>query len=95
MRPLLDNVIIERIEDKLKGGIELPESSKNKSLKGKVIAVGPGKNEYGKFIHPTVIVGDMVIFSKYGLNEIQVCGKDLLSMEAKHIVLILEGEEND
>lgn len=94
IKPLSDHILIEPIkeEEKTKGGIFLPETaSKEKSEEGKVVAVGPGKrNEKGEMIPISVKVGDTVLFTKYGPNEIKVDGKEYLIASESDILAIIE-----
>lgn len=88
--PTLDHVVVEPIEEELtsKSGIIIPETaSKEKPMKGKVIAVGEGKwDEDGeKRIPMEVAVGDTVLFSKYGPTEVKVDGKEVLILSASDI----------
>jgi chaperonin GroES len=88
--PTLDHVVVEPIEEELtsKSGIIIPETvSKEKPMKGKVIAVGEGKwDEDGeKRIPMEVKVGDTVLFSKYGPTEVKVDGKEVLILSASDI----------
>jgi len=93
LQPLNDHIFIEPIiEEKVtKSGIVLPESAeKEKPIKGKVVAAGPGKlNEKGERIKMSVKVGDMVLFKKYGPDEIQVDGKKYLVGEEADILAII------
>ena len=60
-------------EERKKGGIILPDTvQKERPEKAKVIAVGPGKCEDGKLVPMSVKKGDIVLFTKYGPNEIKV-----------------------
>ena len=45
VKPLNDGVLVKQVEEAqvTKGGIVIPDSSKEKPIEGKVIAVGPGK----------------------------------------------------
>ena len=63
-----------------KGGIVLPETAeKEKPIKGKVLAIGPGKkNDKGEIQPMSVKVGDMVLFKKYGPDEVELEGKKYL-----------------
>jgi len=63
-RPLFDRVLLKRTNDVDDvGGIIIPESAKEKSRKGIVVAIGPGvKNEKGILIPTELKVGDTVIF---------------------------------
>ncbi len=77
--PLGDRIVVEPIGDdgekKLASGIIIPDSvDKEKPSQGIVVAVGPGKYEDGKHIPLSVSVGDDVIFSKYGFDEIKIEG---------------------
>ena len=64
IQPLHDRVLIERIDEPHKGRIIIPEVAKERSFKGKVLAVGPGrKDEQGKRRSMSVKVGDLVCFN--------------------------------
>ena len=93
LKPLNDHLFIEPIaEEKMtKSGIVLPESAeKEKPIKGRVVAVGPGKlNEKGSRVKMSVKVGDLVLFKKYGPDEIQVDGKKYLVGEEADILAII------
>ena len=94
IKPLSDHVLLEPLkeEQKTKTGILLPETAEQeRSEQGTVIAVGPGKKgKDGSIIPLDVKVGDLVLFTKYGPNEIKIDGKDYLIAEAKDILAILE-----
>lgn len=94
IKPLADHVVIEPLkeEQKTKTGILLPETAEQeRSEQGTVVAVGPGKKgKDGRVIPLDVKVGDLVLFTKYGPNEVKVEGKEYLIAEAKDILAILE-----
>ena len=75
-----------------KSGIVLPESAeKERPVKGKVLAVGPGKtNEKGERISMSVKVGDVVLFKKYGPDEVELEGKKYLVADEDDILAIIE-----
>ena len=80
LNPLDDRVVIEPLEaeETTAGGIVLPDAAKEKSQRGKVLAVGPGKLlDSGERSPVGVVVGDEVLFGKYGGTEIEVDGKDV------------------
>ena len=80
LNPLDDRVVIEPLEaeETTAGGIVLPDAAKEKSQRGKVLAVGPGKLlDSGERSPVGVVVGDEVLFGKYGGTEIEVEGKDV------------------
>ncbi len=91
--PLGDRVLVEIIEEKTKtnSGIYIPETiDKEKPEQGKVIAVGEGKNEDGKLIPLPVKIGDTVVFSKYGYDEIKVEDKEYLIVKQDNILAIIK-----
>lgn len=92
-QPLNDHIFIEPIgEEKMtKSGIVLPDTAeKEKPIKGKVVAVGPGKlDEDGKRIPMSVKIGDIVLFKKYGPDELEVEGKKYLVGEEADILAII------
>lgn len=75
-----------------KSGIVLPDTAeKEKPIQGKVVAVGPGKfNEKGERLPMSVKVGDIVLFKKYGPDEIEIDGKKYLVGEETDILAIIE-----
>lgn len=93
-QPLSNHVFIEPIdEDKVtKSGIVLPDTAeKEKPIKGKILAVGPGKaSEKGERIPMSVKVGDIVLFKKYGPDEIEIDGKKYLVGDEDDILAIVE-----
>ena len=96
IKPLGDRVVIERIESDTKtaGGIIIPDTAKEKPKQGKVVAVGAGnKDENGKRIPVDVNVGDIVLFTQWGGNEIKLDGKEYLVLkEADVIGVIVTGK---
>jgi chaperonin GroES len=94
IRPLGDRVLIESVpeEERTKSGILLPDTiEKERPEQGKVIAVGPGKfNEEGKPMPMSVKKGDIVLFTKYGPNEIKVDGKEYLIAREDDILAVIE-----
>jgi len=93
-KPLSNHLFIEPIseEQKTKGGIVLPDTAeKEKPIKGKVIAVGPGKlNEKGERVPMSVKVGNVVLFKKYGPDEIEIEDKKYLVGDEDDILAIIE-----
>ncbi|MFV0530788.1 MAG: co-chaperone GroES [Flavobacteriales bacterium] len=87
IKPLADRVVIEpqAAETKTAGGIIIPDNSKEKPQKGKVVAVGPGKKD-----EPiTVKKGDIVLYGKYSGTELNWEGNDLLIMKESEILAII------
>ncbi len=94
--PLNDKVLIKPYtkEEKTESGIILPDTaSKERPEEGEVIAVGPGaRNEEGKRVAiDDLTVGDRVVFTKYGPQEVKVDGEELLLVAYKDILAKIEG----
>lgn len=93
LKPLSDHVIVKAIEEDstTKSGIVLPDSAKEKSQKGEVIAVGPGKLlDNGQRATMEVQVGNTVLFAKYGPNEVNIDGEDYLILTESDIYAIIQ-----
>ncbi|MDL1969994.1 MAG: co-chaperone GroES [Candidatus Desulfofervidaceae bacterium] len=93
IRPLHDRVLVKRIEEetKTKGGIIIPDTAKEKPIKGKVIAVGEGRVlDNGQKVPVSVKVGDKIIFSKYAGTEIKIEGEEHLIMREDDILGVIE-----
>ena len=94
IKPLSDHVFIEPVDDETKteSGIVIPDTAdKEKPMMGKVVAVGEGRrDEDGKLIPMSVKIGDIVLFKKYGPDEIEVDGKKYLVGEETDILAIIE-----
>jgi chaperonin GroES len=87
MKPINDRVVVKPApaEEKTKGGIIIPDTAKEKPLKGEVVAVGPGKD--GNLM--TVQVGDTVLYGKYAGQELHYNGEDYLIMREDDILVVL------
>lgn len=93
IQPLFDLVLIKPLEqeEKTRGGIILPESAKEKPQKGKVMAVGPGAlDEDGKRIKMDIRENMVVMYKKWGGNEVKVNGEEWLLVEQKDILAIVD-----
>lgn len=93
IRPLNDRLLVKRLaeEEKTAGGIIIPDSAKEKPAEGEVVAVGPGKlSDNGERIALQVVVGDKVLFSKYGGTDVKIDGDDYLIMREDDILGIVE-----
>lgn len=70
-------------------GIVLPDSSKEKPAQGVVVAVGPGKkNDDGRTVALSVKVGDKIMFSKYGYDEVTIDGTEYYLIREDSITYI-------
>jgi chaperonin GroES len=84
--------LIRRIEEKetVKGGIIIPDSAKEKSQEGEVIAAGAGKIlENGTILPVEVKAGDRILFGKYSGTEIKIEGQDYIILREDEIIGIL------
>lgn len=93
VRPLNDKVLIERgkAEDKTKGGIILPEGSKEKPKEGKIVAVGQGRmSDKGERLPFQVKKGDRVLFKSYAGTDVKLDGKDYILMSEEEILAVIE-----
>jgi chaperonin GroES len=92
-RPLHDRIVVKRLEEDAKsaGGIIIPDTVKEKPMRGEIVAVGPGaRDESGKINAPDVKVGDIVLFGKWSGTEVKIDGVDLLIMKESDIMGVIE-----
>lgn len=89
--PILDNILILPLEaeEKTASGLYIPDSAKEKPQKGKVVEVGPGKFENGNLIKPGVKKGEIVIFKKWGGEELTIEGKDYKLVKEEDILAVI------
>lgn len=94
VKPLQDRLVIKPVEEEQKtsGGIIVPDTAtKEKPVRGEVIAVGPGKfDENGKRMPMDVKVGDEVMYGKYAGTEFKQDDQKLLIVDYSDILAILE-----
>ncbi|MCG3184096.1 MAG: 10 kDa chaperonin [Planctomycetes bacterium] len=93
LRPLDDNIIVKphEAEEKTAGGIVLPDSAKERPLRGEVVAVGPGRTlRSGKRLEPSVKKGDIVMFGKYSGSDVKVDGVEHKILREAEILAIIE-----
>ena len=93
--PLGDRIVVlpseKEGEKKLASGIIIPETvDKEKPAKGEVIAVGVGKYEDGKRVPMQVKVGDTVLFSKYGYDEVKIDGVEYYILSESNILGVVK-----
>ena len=92
-RPLHDRVVVRRIDedDKTAGGIIIPDTAKEKPMRGQIVAVGDGaRDDEGARIPLDVRVGDHVLFGKWSGTEVRIDGEELLVMKESDIMGVLE-----
>jgi chaperonin GroES len=92
IKPLSDRVVIKPAppDEKVQGGIIIPDTAKEKPQKGEIVAVGPGKvSDAGQTIAPAVKVGDMVLYGKYSGTEVTIDGEDYLIVRESDILAVI------
>ena len=87
IKPLADRVLIlpAPAEEKTIGGIIIPDTAKEKPLRGEVVAVGQGTKDEEMVLK----VGDMVLYGKYAGTELEYDGKKYLIMRQSDVVAVL------
>ena len=93
IKPLLDRIVLKVIEDteQTTGGIFIPDSAKEKSQKGEVVAVGAGKMlEKGEREPMDVKVGDIVLFAKYSGTDVKMGNETLKILSIKDVLGVIE-----
>ena len=88
-RPLHDRVLIKRIDEQetVKGGIIIPDTAKEKSQEGEVVAAGSGKMlEDGSVVPLEVKEGDRILFGKYAGTEVRLAEQNYLILREDEIV---------
>jgi chaperonin GroES len=89
IRPLHDRVLIKRIEDQetVRGGIIIPDTAKEKSQEGEVVAVGAGKRLENGSVQPLELKeGDRILFGKYSGAEIKIEQQDYLILREDEVI---------
>lgn len=95
VRPLADRVLLKPIsadEKKSTSGIIIPDTvEKEKPEQGRVVAVGEGKtDDNGKLVPVKVKIGDKVLFSKYGFDEVKVEGEEYYIIKEENILAVIK-----
>ena len=92
LRPLADRVVVKPLdrEEMTKSGIMLPDTAKEKPIRGTVVAAGEGRrDEDGDRIPLDVRVGDQILFAKYGGTEFKLEDDELLILSEKDILAVV------
>ena len=93
LKPLGDRVLVkpDAAEQKTASGLYIASNAQEKPQRGEIIAVGAGKvGENGERLPMDVHVGDVVIYGKFGGNEVKVDGEPYLLMRADDIYAVVE-----
>jgi chaperonin GroES len=93
VKPLEDRILVRPLEaeEKTAGGIVIPDTAKEKSQRGQVVAVGTGKLlDDGSRAPVSLKKGDKVLFGKYAGTEIKIEGTQHQIMREHEILAVLE-----
>lgn len=87
VKPLSDRVLIQPApaEEVTVSGIIIPDSAKEKPLKGTVVAAGPGTKDEDMQLN----AGDTVLYGKYAGTEVEIDGEKMLIMRQSDVLAIL------
>jgi chaperonin GroES len=92
LRPLADRVVAKPLarEEMTKSGIMLPDTAKEKPMRGTVVAAGEGRRtDDGARIPLEVQVGDQILFTKYAGSEFKLADEELLILSEKDILAVV------
>jgi chaperonin GroES len=93
LKPMGDRVVVKPKgrEETTRGGIVLPDTAGEKPQQGEVLSVGPGRLlENGNRAELDVKVGDTVLFAKYSGTEFKLEDEDLLILNERDVLAIIE-----
>ncbi|MEM8620604.1 MAG: co-chaperone GroES [Actinomycetota bacterium] len=94
LKPLDDRIVVRpnEAETQTASGLVIPDTAKEKPQQGEVLAVGPGKRaeNSGELIPLDIKIGDTVLYSKYGGTEVTTDGEDLLVLNGRDVLAIVE-----
>ncbi len=92
LKPLSGYTLIEPLEEvrQTASGIVLPDTATEKPQQGKVLAVGAAKKlEDGTKVEPEFKVGDVVVFKKWGGDEIKLDDKEYKLVKFEDVMAII------
>lgn len=93
LKPLHDRIIVkpEAPETTTASGIVLPDSAQEKPLRGKVIAVGPGRRlDSGKIAPLDLKPKEVVLYGKYAGTEVTLNGEEYVILRAEDVLAVVE-----
>ncbi|MBU1293018.1 co-chaperone GroES [Patescibacteria group bacterium] len=91
--PLGDRVVVQPLKkDEVSAmGIILPDTgNREKPERGTIVAVGKGRTEDGKLIPLSVKIGDTVLFSKYGFDEVKIDGQEYFILSESNVLAVIQ-----
>lgn len=93
IQPLADRVVVKPLpkDEVSASGIIIPDSAKQEApSKGTVVAVGAGRYDDGDLLPMTVKVGDTILFSKYGYDEVKIADQDYYILAESSVLAVLK-----
>jgi len=92
VKPLGDRVLVKPLEEteEMRGGLYIPDTAKEKPLRGKILAVGPGRFEKGERVPMELAEGMDVLYSKYAGTEVRVGADEMLIIKESDVLAIVE-----
>ena len=97
LRPLADRIIVEQVdgEAESESGLEIPDSARETKLRGRVVAVGPGRIlDDGRQLKPEVLVGDEIVYVRFAGNEVTLGSKKLTIVREDEVLAVLKKKGN-
>jgi chaperonin GroES len=92
IKPLEDRVVVQpfEAEERTAGGIVLPDTAREKPMRGKVTATGPGKliEKSGERAKMSLKIGDVVFYGKYAGTEIEIDGDDFVILRESEVLAV-------
>ena len=88
IQPLADRVLVQpaAAEEKTVGGIIIPDSAKEKPLRGTVLAVGNGTKD-----EPMILKqGDQVLYGKHAGTELEFDGEKYLIIKQQDVLAVIQ-----
>jgi chaperonin GroES len=87
IKPLADRVLVlpAPAEEKTIGGIIIPDTAKEKPLKGEVVAVGNGTKDEEMVLK----LGDQILYGKYAGTELEIEGEKYLIMRQSDVLAVI------
>ncbi|HEV7812505.1 MAG TPA: co-chaperone GroES [Leifsonia sp.] len=92
IKPLEDRIVIKQVEAEqtTASGLVIPDTAKEKPQEGEVIAVGPGRiDDNGNRVPIDVVIGDKVLYSKYGGTEVAFANETYLVLSARDVLAVV------
>ena len=88
LSPLADRVAIRPMEETetMKGGLYIPDTAKEKPIRGEIIAVGAGRREKGEVVPMELKVGDRVVYGKYSGTQVELNGEEIILIKESDVI---------